>query len=147
MTSVPAPLADLESAPRGDAPTDRPPGRGWRHRYSLVKPSPALAKAATRAGGVAGPALAVTLGAALVVAIINSVAGLDIAWVLVRDDFRGKAVVSAVIDLPFALPTIVAGLTLLALYGASSPFHVDLAGTRLGVGAALLFVTLPFCVR
>src|SRR6516165_9793418 len=188
MTSVPAPLADLESAPRGDAPTDRPPGRGWRHRYSLAKPSPALAKAATRGGRVAGPALAVTylsllvllpvaalitnafssgwssfwaavtqpeavaaleltLAAAGIVALINSVAGLAIAFVLVRDDFKGKALVSAVIDLPFALPTIVAGLTLLALYGASSPFHVDLAGTRLGIGAALLFVTLPFCVR
>ena len=84
---------------------------------------------------------------ALIVAVVNSVAGLAIAFVLVRDDFRGKAFVSAVIDLPFALPTIVAGLTLLALYGANSPFHVDLAGTRLGIGAALLFVTLPFCVR
>jgi len=78
---------------------------------------------------------------------VNSVAGLAIAWVLVRDDFRGKALVSAVIDLPFALPTIVAGLTLLALYGPNSPFHVDLAGTRLGIGCALAFVTLPFCVR
>jgi sulfate transport system permease protein len=79
--------------------------------------------------------------------VVNSVAGLVIAWVLVRDDFRGKALVSAVIDLPFALPTIVAGLTLLALYGPNSPFHVNLAGTRLGIAAALLFVTLPFCVR
>ena len=92
-------------------------------------------------------ALELTLAAAAIVAIVNSVAGLAIAFVLVRDDFRGKSIVSAVIDLPFALPTIVAGLTLLALYGANSPFHVDLAGTRLGVGAALLFVTLPFCVR
>ncbi len=92
-------------------------------------------------------ALKLTLVLALIVAIVNSVAGLAIAFVLVRDDFRGKAFVSALIDLPFALPTIVAGLTLLALYGASSPFHVDLAGTRLGIGAALLFVTLPFCVR
>ena len=92
-------------------------------------------------------ALELTLVLALIVAIVNSVAGLAIAFVLVRDDFRGKALVSAVIDLPFALPTIVAGLTLLALYGASSPFHVDLAGTRLGIAVALLFVTLPFCVR
>jgi sulfate transport system permease protein len=92
-------------------------------------------------------ALELTLVLALIVAIVNSVAGLAIAFVLVRDDFRGKAFVSALIDLPFALPTIVAGLTLLALYGANSPFHVDLAGTRLGIGAALLFVTLPFCVR
>ena len=92
-------------------------------------------------------ALELTLAAAAIVAIVNSVAGLAIAFVLVRDDFRGKSIVSVVIDLPFALPTIVAGLTLLALYGANSPFHVDLAGTRLGVGTALLFVTLPFCVR
>jgi sulfate transport system permease protein len=92
-------------------------------------------------------ALELTLVAALVVAIINSIAGLAIAFVLVRDDFRGKALVSAVIDLPFALPTVVAGLTLLALYGPSSPFHLNLAGTRLGIVAALLFVTLPFCVR
>ncbi len=80
-------------------------------------------------------------------AVVNSVAGLAIAWVLVRDDFRGKALVGAVIDLPFALPTIVAGLTLLALYGPNSPFHVNLAGTRLGIACALAFVTLPFCVR
>lgn len=92
-------------------------------------------------------ALELTLAAAAVVAVVNSVAGLAIAFVLVRDDFRGKALVGALIDLPFALPTVVAGLTLLSLYGASSPLHVNLAGTRLGVGAALLFVTLPFCVR
>jgi sulfate transport system permease protein len=92
-------------------------------------------------------ALELTLVLAAVVAVVNSVAGLAIAFVLVRDDFRGKALVSAVIDLPFALPTIVAGLTLLALYGPDSPFHVDLAGTRLGIACALAFVTLPFCVR
>jgi sulfate transport system permease protein len=108
---------------------------GWHTFWAAVTQPEAVA------------ALELTLVAALIVAIVNSVAGLAIAFVLVRDDFRGKALVSAVIDLPFALPTIVAGLTLLALYGASSPFHVDLAGTRLGIGAALLFVTLPFCVR
>ncbi len=92
-------------------------------------------------------ALELTLWISLAVAVVNSVAGLAIAWVLVRDDFRGKALVGAVIDLPFALPTIVAGLTLLALYGPNSPFHVNLAGTRLGIVCALAFVTLPFCVR
>ncbi len=96
---------------------------------------------------VAVAALELTLVLAAIVAVVNSIAGLAIAFVLVRDDFRGKGLVSAVIDLPFALPTVVAGLTLLTLYGVDSPFHVDLAGTRLGVGAALLFVTLPFCVR
>jgi sulfate/thiosulfate transport system permease protein len=75
------------------------------------------------------------------------VMGTLIAWVLVRDEFRGKSVINALMDLPFALPTIVAGLTLLALYGPTSPLHVSVAYTRLGVGLALLFVTLPFVVR
>jgi sulfate/thiosulfate transport system permease protein len=92
-------------------------------------------------------ALGVTLGAAAVVAAIGSVMGTLVAWVLVRDDFPGKRFVNALIDLPFALPTIVAGLTLIALYGASSPFGVHLAYTRAIVVVALLFVTLPFVVR
>jgi sulfate/thiosulfate transport system permease protein len=96
---------------------------------------------------VALSALELTLAISAIVAVVNSLAGLAIAFVLVRDDFRGKALVSGIIDLPFALPTVVAGLTLLTLYGVDSPLHVDLAGTRLGVAAALLFVTLPFCVR
>src|SRR6202042_877232 len=70
-----------------------------------------------------------------------------IAWVLVRDEFPGKRVVSAVIDLPFALPTIVAGLTLLSLYGPNSPFGINVAGTRAAIVLALAFVTLPFSVR
>src|SRR3989440_7905371 len=69
------------------------------------------------------------------------------AWVLGRDRFPGKRFVNALIDLPFALPTIVAGLTLLALYGPQSPFGVHLAYTRAAVVLALLFVTLPFVVR
>ena len=73
--------------------------------------------------------------------------GTLIAWVLVRDTFLGKRLVDVLIDLPFALPTIVAGLVLLSLYGAQSPLHVDLAYTRAGVVVALLFVTLPFVVR
>ena len=80
-------------------------------------------------------------------AAINAVVGTVIAWVLVRDDFPGKTVVNALIDLPFALPTIVAGLTLLALYGPKGPFGVNLAYTRGAVLLALLFVTLPFVVR
>ena len=75
-------------------------------------------------------ALKLTLSCSLAVAAFNSVAGLVIAWVLVRDDFRGKPAVNAVIDLPFALPTIVAGLTLLTLYGPNSPFHLNVADTR-----------------
>jgi sulfate transport system permease protein len=92
-------------------------------------------------------ALELTLGAAVGVALFNAVLGTVTAWVLVRDDFRGKSLVNAVIDLPFALPTIVAGLTLLALYGPHSPVGVDVAFTRVAIGLALCFVTLPFVVR
>jgi sulfate transport system permease protein len=92
-------------------------------------------------------ALRFTLVVSLVVAAINAVAGTLIAWVLVRDEFPGKRAVNAIIDLPFALPTIVAGLTLLALYGPTSPAGIDIAYTQAAVGLALLFVTLPFVVR
>jgi len=92
-------------------------------------------------------ALKLTLAASLVVAVINAFAGTAIAWTLVRDRFVGQSFVNALVDLPFALPTIVAGLTLLALYGPRSPVGVDVAFTRWAVLAALLFVTLPFVVR
>ena len=92
-------------------------------------------------------ALAITLGASLIVAAIGAVMGTLVAWVLVRDSFPGKRVVNALIDLPFALPTIVAGLTLIALYGPDSPVGIHLAYTRGAVIVALLFVTLPFVVR
>jgi len=92
-------------------------------------------------------ALKLTLLASLAVVAINVVTGTLIAWVLVRDSFRGKGLVNAIIDLPFALPTIVAGLTLLALYGPESPFGLNIAYTQIAVGMALLFVTLPFVVR
>jgi sulfate transport system permease protein len=92
-------------------------------------------------------ALKLTFGAAFVVVLINAVLGTITAWVLVRDDFRGKALVNAVIDLPFALPTIVAGLTLLALYGTNSPVGIDVAYTRTAIVLALCFVTLPFVIR
>ncbi len=83
----------------------------------------------------------------LVVVVVNAVMGTVIAWVLVRDRFPGKWLVNSLIDLPFALPTIVAGVTLLALYGPSSPFGVNIAFTRVGIIVALLLVTLPFVVR
>jgi sulfate transport system permease protein len=92
-------------------------------------------------------ALELTLVASLVVVAINAITGTIIAWVLVRDDFRGKRIVNSLIDLPFALPTIVAGLTLLALYGPRGPVGIDVAYTRVAVVLALLFVTLPFVVR
>jgi sulfate/thiosulfate transport system permease protein len=92
-------------------------------------------------------ALKLTLSLSLVVALINAVAGTAIAWTLVRDRFVGQSFVNAIVDLPFALPTIVAGLTLLALYGPRSPVGVDVAFTRWSIMFALLFVTLPFVVR
>jgi len=92
-------------------------------------------------------ALELTVEMSLATAAINVAAGVLIAWVLVRDDFPGRALLNGVIDLPFALPTIVAGLVLLSLYGADSPVGVNVAQTRAAVLLALLFVTLPFVVR
>ena len=101
--------------------------------------------AVTNPQGVA--ALKLTLISSLIVTAINLVTGLAIAWVLVRDEFPGKKIVNSVIDLPFALPTIVAGITLLALYGSDSPIGIHAAYTRAAIVMALLFVTLPFVVR
>jgi len=113
----------------------------------------------SRSGGVEGSfwaaitnpealaALKLTLAVAALAALTNAVLGTITAWVLVRDDFRGQGPVNAVIDLPFALPTIVAGLVVLALYGPQSPIGVHLAFTRAAIWLALLFVTLPFVVR
>jgi sulfate/thiosulfate transport system permease protein len=93
-------------------------------------------------------AMELTLIASLVVVAINAVFGTIIAWVLVRDEFPGKRYVNAIIDLPFALPTIVAGLTLLALYGDNGMLGLSgISFTKIGVIMALLFVTLPFVVR
>jgi sulfate transport system permease protein len=92
-------------------------------------------------------AIELSLLVAAIVAAVNAAAGTLIAWVLVRDDFRGKSAVNAVIDLPFALPTIVAGLLILTFYGPYSPIGVNIAFSRVGIVFALLFVTLPFVVR
>jgi sulfate transport system permease protein len=89
----------------------------------------------------------VTLTISSAVTVVNLVFGLLIAWVLVRDDFVGKRLVDAIIDLPFALPTIVASLVMLALYGHNSPVGIHLQHTAWGVAVALAFVTLPFVVR
>lgn len=96
---------------------------------------------------VALASLQVTIVAAVVVALINAVMGTLIAWVLVRDDFPGKRIVNALIDLPFALPTIVASIVLLSLYGPNSPVGIHLNATQPGLVVALAFVTLPFVVR
>jgi sulfate transport system permease protein len=92
-------------------------------------------------------ALKLTIGLSVSVAIVNGVMGTLVAWVLVRERFRGAGIFEMVIDIPFALPTIVAGVVMVALYGGNSPVHVHLIGTRIGIFVALLFVTLPFTVR
>jgi sulfate/thiosulfate transport system permease protein len=113
----------------------RSTGEGWDGFWKAVTSPQAMA------------ALRLSLVGSLVVVAINGVVGTIIAWVLVRDDFRGKHAVNALIDLPFALPTIVAGLTLIALYGSRSPLGINVAYTEIAVVLALLFVTLPFVVR
>jgi sulfate transport system permease protein len=92
-------------------------------------------------------AIRLTVAESALVTAINVVMGTALAWVLVRDRFWGKRALDVVIDVPFALPTIVAGLVLLALYGPQSPLGVDVANTRTAVFLALAFVTLPFVVR
>ena len=110
-------------------------GGGWRAFWLAVTSKAAL------------ESFRVTLTISVGVTVLNLVFGLLIAWVLVRDDFPGKRLVDAIIDLPFALPTIVASLVMLALYGANSPVGLHLQHTGWGVGVAVAFVTLPFVVR
>ncbi|GIJ20650.1 sulfate ABC transporter permease subunit CysT [Micromonospora lutea] len=127
--------------------------------FSLLVLIPLAAVVATAAeGGWAGfwrtvtneqtaATLRLTVGTALLVTLVNVVMGTLIAWVLVRDHFVGKRALEVLIDVPFALPTIVAGLVLLSLYGPDSPLGVNIANTRIAVFLAFLFVTLPFVVR
>ncbi|MCK9986273.1 MAG: sulfate/thiosulfate transport system permease protein [Azoarcus sp.] len=96
----------------------------------------------------------VTFGASLFAAIVNAVFGLIVAWVLVRYPFPGKRFVDALVDLPFALPTAVAGITLATLYAENgwvgqflAKLGIKVAFTPLGIVVALIFVTLPFVVR
>jgi sulfate/thiosulfate transport system permease protein len=149
----------VSSADRALASTTVPPRAqlGFTTAYLslvVVLPMAALAWASHDASfwsAITAPeavaALKLSFGAAVVVALVNGLLGTATAWVLVRDDFAGKGLVNALIDLPFALPTIVAGLTLLALYGPRSPVGISLAFTRTAIVLALLFVTLPFVVR
>jgi len=95
-----------------------------------------------------------TFGASLAAASLNAVFGLLVAWVLVRYRFPGKQIVDALVDLPFALPTAVAGIALTALYAGNGwigrwfePFGIRIAFTPLGVFVALTFIGLPFVVR
>ncbi|WP_372509936.1 sulfate ABC transporter permease subunit CysT [Mycobacterium mantenii] len=110
-------------------------GGGWHAFWLAVSSNAAL------------ESFRVTLTISAGVTVLNLIFGLVIAWVLVRDDFPGKRLVDAIIDLPFALPTIVASLVMLALYGNNSPVGLHLQHTSWGVAVALAFVTLPFVVR
>lgn len=110
-------------------------GGGWHAFWLAISSNAAL------------ESFQVTLTISAGVTVLNLIFGLVIAWVLVRDDFVGKRLVDAIIDLPFALPTIVASLVMLALYGNNSPVGLHLQHTAWGVAVALAFVTLPFVVR
>src|SRR6267142_1639620 len=95
-----------------------------------------------------------TFGASLAAAVVNAVFGLLVAWVLVRYRFPGKRLIDALVDLPFALPTAVAGIALTALYAGNGwigrffePLGIKIAFTPLGVFVALTFIGLPFVVR
>jgi sulfate/thiosulfate transport system permease protein len=98
--------------------------------------------------------LRLSFGAALIAALVNGVFGLLVAWVLVRYEFPGKRIIDAAVDLPFALPTAVAGIALAAIYAPNGPigafaglFGLKVAFTPLGVVLALIFIGLPFVVR
>jgi sulfate transport system permease protein len=98
--------------------------------------------------------LRLTFGASFIAAVVNAVFGLLVAWVLVRYPFPGRKLVDALVDLPFALPTAVAGIALTAVYsskgvlgGALEPYGIKVAFTPVGVVVALVFIGLPFVVR
>jgi sulfate transport system permease protein len=99
-------------------------------------------------------ALRLSFGAAFIAALVNAFFGLIVAWILVRYDFPGKRVVDALVDLPFALPTAVAGIALATIYAPNgwigslvAPLGIKIAFTPLGVLLALIFIGLPFVVR
>ncbi|UVC10232.1 sulfate ABC transporter permease subunit CysT [Rhizobium sp. TH2] len=99
-------------------------------------------------------ALQISFGCAFIAAIINVIFGVPVAWVLVRYNFPGKRVVDAIVDLPFALPTAVAGIALAALYAKNgwigslfAPFGIKIAYSPAGIVVALIFIGLPFVVR
>ncbi|MBE9178937.1 sulfate ABC transporter permease subunit CysT [Oculatella sp. LEGE 06141] len=96
----------------------------------------------------------VTFVTALIASGINGVAGLVVAWVLVRYTFPFKRIIDAAVDLPFALPTAVAGLTIASVYSSNgwigsllAPLGITVSFSRLGVGVAMIFISLPFVVR
>jgi len=120
----------------------RAAGLGWEHFVAIGFSARAMA------------AYRLSFGAALAAAAINAVFGLLIAWMLVRYDFPGRRLIGALVDLPFALPTAVAGIALTALYSPNgwvgallAPLGIKVAFTPAGVVVALLFIGLPFVVR
>ena len=170
MTALASPPLTAPS-PRSPAPRRRPVRQGsltlssriglgvcllW---FSLLVLIPlAAVVAAAAAGGWSGfwtvlqndmtaAALRLTVVTAVLTTVLNIVMGTIIAWVLVRDRFWGRSVLNVIIDVPFALPTVVAGLVLLSLYGPQSPLGINVANTRTAVFLAIAFVTLPFVVR
>ena len=117
-------------------------GSGWHHFWEVVTAPRVLAS------------LRLSFGASMLAALINLVFGLIVAWVLVRYTFPFKRLIDAIVDLPFALPTAVAGIALTALYAPHgwfgvwlSPLGINVAFTPLGIVVALTFIGLPFVVR
>jgi sulfate transport system permease protein len=120
----------------------RPWEHGWSGFWSTITDPRVVA------------ALRLSFGAALIAALINCVMGVIVAWALVRYDFPGKRIADAVVDLPFALPTAVAGIALATIYGPHgwigglfTPLGIKIAYTPLGILVALVAVGLPFIVR
>ena len=159
-TALAAPAVRTRPGPRRRLTTASGLGLGvavvWLSLLVLIPLAAVVGTAA--AGGPAGflaaltnpqtlNAIGLTVSTAVGIALLNAVVGTVIAWVLVRDRFWGRGVLNVVIDIPFAMPTIVAGLVLLSLYGPNSPLGVDVANTRTAVALAIAFVTLPFVVR
>ncbi len=117
-------------------------GSGWQHFWEVVTSARVLAS------------LRLSFGASLIAALINSVFGLIVSWVLVRYSFPFKRLIDALVDLPFALPTAVAGIALTALYAPNGwigawlkTMGITVAFTPLGIVVALTFIGLPFVVR
>ncbi|HWA01231.1 MAG TPA: sulfate ABC transporter permease subunit CysT [Caulobacterales bacterium] len=120
----------------------RPWEAGWAHFAEVLTSPRTLA------------AFKLSFGAAFLAACVNAIFGTIAAWVLVRYDFPGRRLLDALVDLPFALPTAVAGISLAAIYAPNglvgalfAPHHINIAFTPLGVMIALVFVGFPFIVR
>jgi len=117
-------------------------GSGWIHLWEAVSNERVLAS------------FRISLTASLAAALVNTVFGLLVAWVLVRYSFPGKRLIDGLIDLPFALPTAVAGISLTAIYSQNGwvgqylePLGIKIAYTPIGITVALIFIGLPFVVR